>query len=69
MESVGFAAPDVDSWTAFCFQVMANLVMEKLLPSLGKDLLPRLKARKTDRKKTWFIVSPIRTFRICFINL
>ncbi|XP_043984330.1 protein Niban 1a isoform X2 [Gambusia affinis] len=36
-------------------RVMANLVMEKLLPSLGKDLLPRLKARKTDRKKTWFI--------------
>uniref|UniRef100_M3ZTD0 Niban apoptosis regulator 1a n=1 Tax=Xiphophorus maculatus TaxID=8083 RepID=M3ZTD0_XIPMA len=36
-------------------RVMANLVMEKLLPSLGKDLLPRLKARKTDRKKAWFI--------------
>ncbi|XP_014896718.1 protein Niban 1a [Poecilia latipinna] len=36
-------------------RVMANLVMEKLLPSLGKDLLPRLRAKKTDRKKAWFI--------------
>ncbi|KAM4738541.1 protein Niban 1a [Anableps anableps] len=35
-------------------RVMANLVMEKLLPSLGKDLLPRLKVKKTDRKKAWF---------------
>ncbi|MEQ2177609.1 hypothetical protein GOODEAATRI_005299, partial [Goodea atripinnis] len=34
--------------------VMANLVMEKLLPSLGKDLLPRLKAKKTERKRVWF---------------
>ncbi|KAK5603990.1 hypothetical protein CRENBAI_024894 [Crenichthys baileyi] len=35
-------------------RVMANLVMEKLLPSLGKDLLPRLKAKKTERKIVWF---------------
>ncbi|XP_047230572.1 protein Niban 1a [Girardinichthys multiradiatus] len=35
-------------------RVMANLVMEKLLPSLGKDLLPRLKAKKTERKRVWF---------------
>uniref|UniRef100_UPI0037E8EEA8 protein Niban 1-like n=1 Tax=Semicossyphus pulcher TaxID=241346 RepID=UPI0037E8EEA8 len=35
-------------------RVMANLVMEKLLPSLEKDLLPRLKAKKTERKRVWF---------------
>ncbi|XP_037553800.1 protein Niban 1a [Nematolebias whitei] len=35
-------------------RVMANLVMEKLLPSLEKDLLPRLKAKKSERKRIWF---------------
>ncbi|XP_026178801.1 protein Niban 1 [Mastacembelus armatus] len=35
-------------------RVMANLVMERLLPSLNKDLLPRLKAKKTDKKRVWF---------------
>ncbi|XP_028259171.1 protein Niban-like [Parambassis ranga] len=35
-------------------RVMANVVMEQLLPSLGKDLLPRLKAKKTERKRVWF---------------
>uniref|UniRef100_A0A3P9N3B9 Niban apoptosis regulator 1a n=1 Tax=Poecilia reticulata TaxID=8081 RepID=A0A3P9N3B9_POERE len=50
-------------------RVMANLVMEKLLPSLGTDLLPRLRAKKTDRKKAWFIVSPIRTFPSKTCNL
>ncbi|XP_034562226.1 protein Niban 1a [Notolabrus celidotus] len=35
-------------------RVMANLVMEKLLPSLEKDMLPRLKAKKTEKKRVWF---------------
>ncbi|XP_029989059.1 protein Niban isoform X2 [Sphaeramia orbicularis] len=35
-------------------RVMANLVMEQLLPSLEKDLLPRLKAKKTEKKRVWF---------------
>ncbi|XP_017291275.1 protein Niban 1a [Kryptolebias marmoratus] len=37
-------------------RVMANLVMEKLLPSLEKEMLPRLKAKKTDRKRVWFAI-------------
>uniref|UniRef100_A0A8C2Z3J1 Niban apoptosis regulator 1a n=1 Tax=Cyclopterus lumpus TaxID=8103 RepID=A0A8C2Z3J1_CYCLU len=35
-------------------RVMANVVMEQLLPSLEKDMLPRLKAKKTERKRVWF---------------
>ncbi|MCI4389260.1 hypothetical protein PGIGA_G00095920 [Pangasianodon gigas] len=35
-------------------QVLANLTMEELLPSLEKDLLPRLKAKKMERKRMWF---------------
>ncbi|XP_015247075.1 PREDICTED: protein Niban [Cyprinodon variegatus] len=35
-------------------RVMANMVMEKLLPLLSKDLLPHLKAKKTEKKKVWF---------------
>ncbi|XP_041861741.1 protein Niban 1a [Melanotaenia boesemani] len=35
-------------------RVMANLVMEQLLPSLESDILPRLKAKKTERKRVWF---------------
>ncbi|XP_068564072.1 protein Niban 1a isoform X2 [Cebidichthys violaceus] len=35
-------------------RVMANVVMEQLLPSLQKDMLPRLKAKKTERKRVWF---------------
>ncbi|XP_062872662.1 protein Niban 1 [Trichomycterus rosablanca] len=35
-------------------QVMANLVMEELLPSLQTELLPRLKGKKADRKRVWF---------------
>ncbi|TMS20580.1 Protein Niban [Larimichthys crocea] len=34
--------------------VMANVVMEQLLPSLEKDMLPRLKAKKTEKKRVWF---------------
>ena len=40
-----------------CVQVLANLVMEDLLPSLTKDMLPRLKSKKTERKRVWFAVS------------
>ncbi|KAK5869437.1 hypothetical protein PBY51_024153 [Eleginops maclovinus] len=35
-------------------RVMANVVMEQLLPSLEKDMLPRLKAKKTEKKRVWF---------------
>ncbi|KAG5850591.1 hypothetical protein ANANG_G00084080 [Anguilla anguilla] len=35
-------------------RVLSNLVMEKLLPTLQTEMLPRLKGRKTDRKKAWF---------------
>ncbi|KAM9832063.1 protein Niban 1a [Neosynchiropus ocellatus] len=35
-------------------RVLANLVMEQLLPTLEKDMLPRLKAKKTERKRVWF---------------
>ncbi|KAJ8270304.1 hypothetical protein GJAV_G00112740 [Gymnothorax javanicus] len=35
-------------------QVLANLVMEELLPSLQTELLPRLKGKKTERKRVWF---------------
>ncbi|XP_066532675.1 protein Niban 1a [Hoplias malabaricus] len=35
-------------------RVLANLTMEDLLPNLVKDLLPRLKARKTEKKRIWF---------------
>ncbi len=39
------------------WKVLANLVMEELLPSLEKEMLPRLKAKKTERKRVWFAVS------------
>lgn len=39
-------------------QVMGNLVMEKLLPRLEKELLPRLKAKRTERRRVWLAVSP-----------
>ncbi|KAM6962438.1 protein Niban 1a [Aplochiton taeniatus] len=35
-------------------RVLANLVMEELFPFLEKDLLPHLKAKKTERKRVWF---------------
>ncbi|XP_063356934.1 protein Niban 1a [Pelmatolapia mariae] len=35
-------------------RVMANMVMEQLLPSLEKDMLPGLKAKKTEKKRVWF---------------
>ncbi|XP_059197796.1 protein Niban 1a [Centropristis striata] len=35
-------------------RVLANVLMEQLLPSLQKDMLPRLKAKKTEKKRVWF---------------
>ncbi|ROL44749.1 Protein Niban [Anabarilius grahami] len=35
-------------------QVLANLVMEELLPSLQTELLPKLKGKKPERKRVWF---------------
>ncbi|XP_068599392.1 protein Niban 1-like [Brachionichthys hirsutus] len=35
-------------------RVMGNLVMERMLPSLEEDMLPRLKAKKTEKKRVWF---------------
>ncbi|KAJ8279137.1 hypothetical protein COCON_G00062030 [Conger conger] len=46
-----------DSWEMLIgsdVRVLSNLVMEKLLPTLQTELLPRLKGKKTDRKKAWF---------------
>ncbi|XP_023660309.2 protein Niban 1-like [Paramormyrops kingsleyae] len=34
--------------------VLANLVMEELIPSLEAELLPRLKGKKADRRRAWF---------------
>ncbi|XP_029105882.1 protein Niban-like isoform X1 [Scleropages formosus] len=36
-------------------QVLANLVMEELLPSLQTELLPRLKGKKVEKKRLWFV--------------
>ncbi|KAK1165311.1 protein Niban 1-like isoform X1 [Acipenser oxyrinchus oxyrinchus] len=35
-------------------QVLSNLVMEELLPSLQTELLPKMKGKKNDRKRAWF---------------
>ncbi|XP_058234521.1 protein Niban 1a isoform X2 [Hemibagrus wyckioides] len=35
-------------------QVLANLAMEELMPTLENDMLTRLKAKKMDKKKMWF---------------
>ncbi|XP_072547509.1 protein Niban 1 [Salminus brasiliensis] len=35
-------------------QVLANHVMEELLPSLQTELLPKLKGKKAERKRVWF---------------
>ncbi|XP_067218023.1 protein Niban 1 [Chanodichthys erythropterus] len=36
-------------------EVLANLVMEELLPSLQTELLPKLKGKKPERKRVWFV--------------
>ncbi|XP_062412439.1 protein Niban 1a [Sardina pilchardus] len=35
-------------------RVLSNLLMNELLPSLEKEMLPKLKAKKTERKRVWF---------------
>ncbi|KAJ7332667.1 hypothetical protein JRQ81_014847 [Phrynocephalus forsythii] len=35
-------------------QILSNLVMEELLPSLQSMLLPKLKGKRNDRKRAWF---------------
>ncbi|XP_043861375.1 protein Niban 1 [Dromiciops gliroides] len=37
-------------------QILSNLVMEELLPTLQTDLLPKMKGKKNDRKRAWFSV-------------
>lgn len=35
-------------------QILSNLVMEELLPTLQTDLLPKMRGKKNDRKRAWF---------------
>ncbi|XP_015268259.1 PREDICTED: protein Niban [Gekko japonicus] len=35
-------------------QILSNLVMEELLPSLQSMLLPKMKGKRNDRKRAWF---------------
>ncbi|XP_062990794.1 protein Niban 1 [Elgaria multicarinata webbii] len=35
-------------------QILSNLVMEELLPSLQTMLLPKMKGKRNDRKRAWF---------------
>ncbi|XP_054837305.1 protein Niban 1 [Eublepharis macularius] len=35
-------------------QILSNLVMEELLPSLQNMLLPKMKGKRNDRKRAWF---------------
>uniref|UniRef100_A0A8C2SKR3 Niban 1/2/3 domain-containing protein n=1 Tax=Capra hircus TaxID=9925 RepID=A0A8C2SKR3_CAPHI len=35
-------------------QILSNLVMEELMPTLQTDILPRMKGKKNDRKRAWF---------------
>ncbi|XP_039112547.1 protein Niban 1 [Hyaena hyaena] len=37
-------------------QILSNLVMEELLPTLQTDLLPKMKGKKNDRKRAWLSV-------------
>ncbi|XP_010870795.3 protein Niban 1a [Esox lucius] len=48
-----------DSWNMLIgsyVRVLANLVMEDLLPSLKKEVLPCLKVKKAERKRFWFAI-------------
>lgn len=38
-------------------QILSNLVMEELMPTLQTDILPKMKGKKNDRKRAWFGVS------------
>uniref|UniRef100_H0XEU1 Niban apoptosis regulator 1 n=1 Tax=Otolemur garnettii TaxID=30611 RepID=H0XEU1_OTOGA len=42
-----------DMLTGGEIQVLSNLVMEELLPTLQTDLLPKMKGKKNDRKRAW----------------
>ncbi|XP_032459229.1 protein Niban 1 isoform X2 [Phocoena sinus] len=35
-------------------QILSNLVMEELMPTLQTDILPKMKGKKNDRKRAWF---------------
>ncbi|XP_077188765.1 protein Niban 1 [Paroedura picta] len=35
-------------------QILSNLVMEELLPSIQSMLLPKMKGKRNDRKRAWF---------------
>uniref|UniRef100_A0A2H6NAS5 Niban 1/2/3 domain-containing protein n=2 Tax=Micrurus carvalhoi TaxID=3147026 RepID=A0A2H6NAS5_9SAUR len=37
-------------------QILSNLVMEELLPSLQSMVLPKMKGKRNDRKRTWFSI-------------
>ncbi|XP_048844397.1 protein Niban 1-like [Brienomyrus brachyistius] len=46
-----------ESWdmlTGSDVQVLANLVMEELVPTLQTEIVPRLKGKKMERKRVWF---------------
>ncbi|GCB62067.1 hypothetical protein scyTo_0014433 [Scyliorhinus torazame] len=36
--------------------ILSNLVMEELLPSLQSDILPKMKGKKNEKRKTWFSI-------------
>lgn len=38
-------------------QILSDLVMDELLPTLQTDLLPKMKGKKNDRKRAWLGVS------------
>ncbi|XP_041125678.1 protein Niban 1-like [Polyodon spathula] len=37
-------------------QILSNLIMEEVLPSLQTELLPKMKGKKNDRKRAWFAI-------------
>nr|XP_006135863.1 protein Niban [Pelodiscus sinensis] len=37
-------------------QILSNLVMEELLPNLQTMILPKMKGKRNDRKRTWFAI-------------
>lgn len=48
------------TWDMMCgvpAQILANLVMEKLLPELRDLITPRLKGKLQDRQKNWILIS------------
>lgn len=48
------------TWDMMCgepSQILANLVMEKLLPELRDQISPRLKGKLQERQKNWMLIS------------